>query len=215
MSADKRTDRDERRRRLGQNFLLPDVASAIIEECAFDGADLVVEVGAGRGSCTFLLADVPGLEIIAVEKDLHWATWLRSEVERRRLANVSVVHCDARRFRFPTRRPFRVFGSLPFGLTTALLRHLFDDPRSGPTRADLVVQWEVAQKRATMPPSSLLSTAWAPWWTFELGRRVPAHAFRPVPAVDGAVLRVRRRRPALLPERLAGQYAEFVREEWQ
>jgi 23S rRNA (adenine-N6)-dimethyltransferase len=105
-------------------------------------------------------------------------------------------------------------GSLPFGATTALMRHLFDDPGSQLERADLIVQWEVARKRATTPPSTLLSAAWAPWWVFELGRRISAEAFRPLPAVDGAVLRVRRREPAVLPIDLAGPFGEFLRDHW-
>ena len=108
-----------------------------------------------------------------------------------------------------------MIGSLPFGTTTAILRHLFDDPGSPLVRADLIVQWEVARKRATMPPSTLLSAAWAPWWRFEIGRRIPASAFRPVPSVDAAVLRVTRRTPPILPPRMAGAYTTFVRREWQ
>ena len=61
---------------------------------------------------------------------------------------MSVVHLDPRYFRYPN-RPFRVFGSLPFGATTTLMRHLFDDP-GGVVRADLVVQWEVARKRVAV-----------------------------------------------------------------
>ena len=125
------------------------------------------------------------------------------------------VHRDRLAYhRFP-RRPYRVIGSLPFGATTAILRHLLDDPDSFLVRADLIVQWEVARKRALMPPSTLLSTTWAPWWSFEVVRRIPAAAFRPVPSIDAAVLRVTRRDPALLPLSMAGPYASFVRRYWQ
>ena len=55
--------------------------------------------------------------------------------------------------RGPEPAPFRVMGSLPFGATTALLRHLFDEPDGGLRRADLIVQWEVARKRAATPPA--------------------------------------------------------------
>ncbi len=113
------------------------------------------------------------------------------------------------------RRPFRAIGSLPFGTTTAILRHLLDDPDSCLVRADLVVQWEVARKRALMPPSTLLSTVWAPWWSFDVVQRIPATAFRPVPSVDAALLRVMRRDPPLLPPRLAAPFASFVRSQWQ
>ena len=214
MSADGRTQRDERRRSLGQNFLRPERAEQLVDAAAFVPGDLVVEIGAGRGALTYALAR-HGVAVVALEKDPHWAESLRREVRRRRLEDrVRVVRCDALDYRMP-RRPYRVVGSLPFGATTAILRRLLDDPGSPLVRADLIVQWEVARKRAVMPPSTLLSTTWAPWWSFEVVRRLPAAAFRPVPSVDAAVLRVTRREPSLLPLRMAGPFASFVRRQWQ
>jgi len=211
-----RTDRDERRRRLGQNFLLPDVAESFVALGAFAPGELVIEVGAGRGACTAALAR-RGVEVLALEHDPHWADALRHRARREHWRSVRVVEGDALALplhRLARGRPFRVLGSLPFGITTALLRHLFDDVAHAPWRADLIVQWEVARKRAAVPPTTLVSTTWAPWWTFDVVRRIPATSFRPVPRVDAGVLRVTRRTPALLPERLAGGYAEFVRRSW-
>ena len=53
------------------------------------------------------------------------------------------------------------------------MRKLVDRPQQGPWLADLIVQWEVARKLSESPPSTLISTTWAPWWEFELIRRVP------------------------------------------
>jgi 23S rRNA (adenine-N6)-dimethyltransferase len=213
VSAAKRTPRDERRRRLGQNFLRPDLADALVAEADVSPGELVVEIGAGRGAWTVALAR-RGARVVALEKDPYWADRLSREMQRRGVANVSVLCCDALACPMPA-GSFRVVGSIPFGMTTALLRRLLDDPSTGLRRADLVVQWEVARKRAATPPSTILSTVWAPWWEFEVGRRVPARAFRPVPAVDAAVLRIRRRTPSLLPDRMAVAYGAFVRRHWQ
>jgi 23S rRNA (adenine-N6)-dimethyltransferase len=213
VSAAKRTPRDERRRRLGQNFLRTDLADVLVDEAGVTAGDLVVEFGAGRGAVTFALAR-RGARVVALEKDPVWADRLQRELRRRRLSTVSVLCRDALEYRLP-RQPFLALGSLPFGATTALLRHLLDDPGSGLRRADLVVQWEVARKRAAVPPTTMLSTTWAPWWDFSVGRRLPAVAFRPVPAVDAAVLRITRRSPPLLPPRLAAPYGAFVRDQWE
>ena len=110
--------------------------------------------------------------------------------------------------------PFRVVGSLPFGRTTDIMRRLLDDPATGLQRADVIVQWEVACKRAAVPPSTLLSTAWAPWWEIRLGPHIPARKFRPVPRVDAGFLSIARRSPALLPPTMARSYAQFVRQNW-
>jgi 23S rRNA (adenine-N6)-dimethyltransferase len=212
VSAVKRTPRDERRRRLGQNFLRPEFAKELVAEASFEATDVVVEIGAGLGGCTFALAREV-YEVVAIEADPILATQLRRKVDRLGVTNIRVLDLDARRYRFRG-RPFRVFGSLPFGATTALMRRLFDDPNLALVRADLVVQWDVARKRSAVPPATLLSTTWAPWWEFFLGPRIPANAFRPVPSVDAGVLRVTRRAPPLLPLGLAAGYGQFVREQW-
>jgi 23S rRNA (adenine-N6)-dimethyltransferase len=224
VAAVRRTHRGERRRRLGQNFLRPDLAERLIEEAGFAPGELVLEIGAGSGAFTSALAR-RGLEVVAVELDPIFAAKLRARFERPRSATaraptgesarerVRVVEADFLSLPLPT-RPFRALGSLPFARTTSILRRLLDDPRVPLARADLLVQWEVARKRAAAPPVSLNSTAWAPWWEFRLGPRIPARAFRPVPRVDAGLLVVTRRDPPLLPTAMAESYAAFVRASW-
>jgi len=211
VAAPWRTRRGARRRSLGQNFLRPERARGLVESLELRVGELVVEIGAGAGALTAELARC-GAEIIAVEFDPDWAAALRARF-RPRSTQVSVVERDFLAFPLP-QRPFRAIGSLPFGATTQILRRLLDEPRGGLVRADLVVQWAVARKRAEIPPRTLLSTAWAPWWEFALGPRLPAHAFQPIPRVDAGLLSVKRRAPALLPPALARDYAAFLRSRW-
>ncbi len=212
MSARARTPRDLRRRSLGQNFLRPEVGRQLVASAGFRPGELVVEIGAGRGALTRALAEQP-IDVIAVELDPVWAGRLRDELRRDGYRRVRVVCADCLALALPA-RPFRVIGSLPFARTTDIFRRLFGDPRVPLERADLVVQWEVACKRASQPPSTLLGTAWAPWWEFRLGRRLPASEFRPVPHADAGVVVVTRRKAPLLPPALADAYARFVRAHW-
>src|SRR5699024_11383810 len=76
-------------------------------------------------------------------------------------------------------------GNLPFHLTTAILRRIFRAP--GWKHAILLVQWEVARRRAGVGGATMMTAQWWPWFDFELGRRVPARAFTPRPNVDGGV----------------------------
>jgi 23S rRNA (adenine-N6)-dimethyltransferase len=206
VSARGRTDRDWRRRRLGQNVLDPATAEQIVDEAAFAPGELVVEIGAGAGALTAALAR-RGLRVVAVEPDPAWAGRLREQ------AGLRVVARDFLAIALP-REPFRVIGSLPFGRTTDIFRRLLDDPATGLRRADVIVQWEVAVKRAALPPTTLLSTTWMPWRQVHLARRIPAARFRPVPRVDAGLLAITRREPPLLPVAMARSYAAFVQREW-
>jgi len=202
-----RTRRDWRRRQLGQNFLEPATAEQIVDQARLVPGELVVEIGAGAGAITATLTR-RAVRVIAVEPDPVWASHLRE-----RLPGIRVVARDFLAFVLP-REPFRVLGSLPFGRTTDILRRLLDNPSTLLRRADVIVQWEVAVKRAAVPPATLLSTCWAPWWEMNLALRIPAARFRPVPKVDAGLLSITRRDPPLLPSTMARSYAAFVQREW-
>jgi 23S rRNA (adenine-N6)-dimethyltransferase len=217
MSARGRTARDQRRREFGQNFLEAATADRLVDQATFRAGELVVEIGAGSGAITLALAR-RGVRILAIEPDPEWARRLRQRMDAHSSlrvveAELRVVEADFLAVALPA-EPFRVVGSLPFGRTTDIMRRLLDDPRTPLWRADVIVQWEVACKRAAMPPSTLLSTTWAPWWDIRLGPHIPAQKFRPVPRVDAGFLTIVRRSPALLPPTMARSYAQFVRQNW-
>ena len=88
-------------------------------------------------------------------------------------------------------------GNLPFHQTTAIFRRILHAPAW--TDAILLVQWEVARRRAGVGGSTMMTAQWAPWFEFTLHSRVPARAFTPRPGVDGGVLSIHRRDEPLLP----------------
>jgi 23S rRNA (adenine-N6)-dimethyltransferase len=204
--------RDERRRTFSQNFLED---RELAEELAFSitESDLVLEIGAGSGALTIPLAS-RGARVLALERDPVWARRLQHRLRSLGLSDrVRILVADFRVVELPS-EPFRVVANPPFSLTTSILRKLLDNPGRGPQRADLLLQWEVAQKRAHHPPRNMLSTMWAPWWSFELVRRVPRHAFRPVPATDVGWLAVTKRAHPILPEAMAQRFSGFVESNW-
>lgn len=203
-----------RRADLGQHFLASaTLANQIVADANITSNDHVLEPGCGTGVLTAAIAAHAGL-VTAVEVDASLV-----DATARRFAdtaNVVVLHTDATTVPLPV-SPFRVVGNPAFNATAALLHHLLDfAPGQSPhglTRADLVVQWQVARQRATVT-NDLQGATWAPWWTFRRGRRIPAALFRPAPNVDAAVLVVERRAEPLVPARHFGDYAAFVRREF-
>lgn len=167
----------------------------------------MLEIGAGRGRLTSELAQAAG-RVLAVELDPRLAQELRVRLGRR--PNVTVIQGDALALPLPA-EPFRVVANLPFGQTTAFFHRLFDDPRLPLDRADLIVQWGAALKRARVWPSTLLGATWGAWWTFRVERRLAAPCFEPAPSVEAALLVVARREVPLVAAADARAYREFVR----
>lgn len=179
------------------------LAAEIVREARIDPGDLVLDLGAGSGRLTAELAGVAH-RVVAVELDPRWAGRLRG-----RWPNVDVVEGDAAELALPRER-FRVVANLPFCRTTDLLHLLLDDPGTELVRADLIVEWDVARKRALPWPSSLNGVVWGAFWETSLTRRLPSRAFDPPPAVDAGLLVFSRRAQPLVPANEAGAFRTFV-----
>ncbi|MFE4616475.1 23S ribosomal RNA methyltransferase Erm [Streptomyces sp. NPDC056747] len=202
-SAPRRADRDVLRRELGQNFLQDDRAVRNLVRLAEGDGRHVLEIGPGKGAITEeLLRSFD--TVTAVEMDPHWAEHVRRKFAGER---VTVFQGDFLDFRFP-REIDTVVGNVPFGITTQILRSLLES--TDWQSAALIVQWEVARKRAGRSGGSLLTTSWAPWYEFEVHDRVRAASFRPMPRVDGGILTIRRRPRPLLPESACRAFQNFA-----
>jgi 23S rRNA (adenine-N6)-dimethyltransferase len=203
-----------RSRQLGQHFLgSAHLAERLVADAGIGRGDRVVDLGAGTGALTEVLAACAG-SVFAVEIDSGLASGLAERFAT--AANVSVVQADAREIPLPL-NPYRVVANPPFGHTAAILHRLLDHPAGGLERADLVVQWQVARHRARVSSgqeADLVGAIWSPWWHFRRGRRIPAALFTPRPSVDAAVLVITRRDPPTVPTGEFAAYAAAVRSEW-
>ncbi|MFJ4654703.1 ErmE/ErmH/ErmO/ErmR family 23S rRNA (adenine(2058)-N(6))-methyltransferase [Nocardia sp. NPDC088792] len=190
-----RTSRDRARRELSQNFLVDSDAVESIVRVA-DPNGLVWEPGAGEGALTIALAQ-RGAHVIAYEIDPLPAGRLAART--RGHTGIRVVRGDFTRAR-PPREPFAVVGNIPFSATAEIVNWCLTAPAL--TSATLLTQREYARKRTgDYGRWSLVTVATWPWFTWELRGRVDRTAFRPVPAVDAAILRIDRRPHPLVGDR--------------
>lgn len=211
------------RHELGQNFLADARLVAAVQRLVrTETSGPIVELGAGDGALTGPLARL-GRPLTALEIDPRRARRLALRLQTRREdlrghagvhagggARVEVVCADILRHRFPD-TPHTVVGNLPFHLTTAVIRRLLAEDAW--TCAVLIVQWEVARRRAGVGGASMLTAAWWPWYDFRLVQRIPAAAFRPMPSVDAGLMTVHRRLDPLVVARSG--YQDFVRAVFQ
>ena len=195
MDARSRPPRPGGTRHSGQYFLRSRaIADELIDLAGVRSSDHVLEIGGGAGRLTEALLS-RGTQLTVVELDPRLADWLRSSFAGH--DSVRIVGGDVLNIRLP-RTPYRAFGSIPFGRTTPILRRFLDDPSSPLFRVDVLVQHEVARKRAQTWPGTLISLGWLPWWQLSHARRISRAAFEPTPAVDAGLLSASRRDPPLL-----------------
>ena len=175
---------------VGQHFLRSSrLAAALVADAGVSRSDHVVEIGGGTGVFTRALAEVAS-SVTVVERDPAMVNGLRARFQRS--LHVRVIEGDAVAFEWPDEE-FCVVANLPFTRSGAILGHMLDDPAVPLRRADVIVQWELADKHAAVWPSTLRSTYWRAWFDIAIGRRLARTAFSPVPSVDAAVLRFERR----------------------
>lgn len=186
---------------LGQNFLVDRRTIARMVDLAGLTTGPLVEWGAGDGALTLPLSRL-GRPLESVEIDTLRVTRLRRQVG----PHVCISEGDILRHAPPPEST--VVSNVPFALTTPVLRHLLG--RRGWIRAVLLLQWEVARKRAGVGGATQLTAQWWPWLDFALDRRVPASAFRPRPSVDAGILLIDRRSVPLLPETQRAAYQRWV-----
>jgi 16S rRNA (adenine1518-N6/adenine1519-N6)-dimethyltransferase len=151
--------------------------------------DVVVEVGAGLGTLTRLLAQQAG-RILAVELDGDLVQILRDELAD--LPNVEIVHGDILQTSDLgiAHRGYKVVGNLPYYITSAVLRR-FLEKKPRPEIMVVTVQREVAERIVAGPGEmSLLAISVQFYGRPSIVTRIKAGSFYPPPQVDSAVVRI-------------------------
>ncbi len=182
-------------RALGQHFLIDQsVAGRIAEATEVNSADVVLEVGPGRGSLTGRLLP-SARKIIAVELDEQLVGELEGRFQgdpRLRIVHGDILKVDWEDFVSESEGKLIVASNLPYQITSPFIFKMLDY-RSNIARAILMVQKEVGERLAAFPgckdygiPSVALQLYSKVEILFHVGRR----AFRPVPKVDSAVVRI-------------------------
>ena len=181
------------RKRYGQHFLTsPSILRRIVEAARLGPGDTVLEIGAGLGDLTEILAS-RARRVIGLEVDPELVAGLRQRLGR--LPQVEIIHADALQWPLPDRlkaleRPRVIVGNLPYNAATQILLRFIPFPREV-DRMALMFQREVAERLVAKAGTSAyggLTVMVQVDWDVELGLRLPPRAFHPPPKVASALV---------------------------
>lgn len=136
-------------KRFGQNFLVdPNIIRKIFDRVRVSRRDIVLEIGAGHGALTFLLAQKAG-KVVAVEVDRGLLQELFKRAKE--CGNLTVVGEDILKFDFrkfakkKRIKSFKVIANLPYYITTPIIERLMKN-RDLVSDIFITVQKEVAER---------------------------------------------------------------------
>lgn len=187
-------------KRLGQNFLLDPVAlQRVIQASNLKQDDSVLEVGAGVGNLTRLLA-TRCRRVVAVELDPRLIVPLEQVVGI--YENVQVVQGDIMELEpshLMEQAGYVVVANIPYYITSALIRHLLESEPQ-PRQMTMTVQREVAKRICAEPGEmSMLALSVQVYGKPSIEARIPAGAFYPVPKVESSIVTIHLYGTPLIP----------------
>ena len=218
MPPKRKPRKSAKRPRLGQHFLT-DTAyqQEILEHLAPSPGEHWLEIGPGHGEMTALLAPKAG-HLVAVERDPKLAEELKTTFSE--ATNFTLLESDILKVSLPELARqhgvsnWRVYGSLPYYITSPIL-HLLFEALEVIARIHVVIQREVAERVVAGPGSrdyGYLSVAAQYYTRPEITLSIPRGAFRPPPKVESALVELTpREKSALLPVAEEAKFLSFVK----
>ncbi|WP_127959857.1 16S rRNA (adenine(1518)-N(6)/adenine(1519)-N(6))-dimethyltransferase RsmA [Serratia microhaemolytica] len=181
------------RKRFGQNFLTDRfIIDSIVSAIHPQPGEAMVEIGPGLGALTLPVAErIDHLTVIELDRDLAARLAEHPQLKQK----LTIHQQDAMTVNFSelaTDQPLRVFGNLPYNISTPLMFHLFDYS-SAIRDMHFMLQKEVVNRLVAGPNSKAygrLSVMAQYYCNVIPVLEVPPTAFSPAPKVDSAVVRL-------------------------
>ncbi len=186
------------KKKLGQHFILnKEVLLKLVKYAEVNSKDAILEVGAGLGNLTELIAEKAG-KVIAVEKDPRFTKILKEKFKEKR--NVEVIEGDILKINLDQLYFNKVLSNIPYYLSSRfillMLKQKFD-------LAVLTLQKEFAERLIAQPGTKKygrITIAVNRRMRVEILETIPKTMFIPKPKVDSSIVRFKPKKFRLINE---------------
>lgn len=183
------------RKRFGQNFLHDEsVIENIVAAIQPKKDQALVEIGPGLAALTLPVSDyLDHLTVIEIDRDLA-ARLVENPFLKDKLTVIEqdAMNVDFNALSAKMQQPLRVFGNLPYNISTPLMFHLFEYT-TVISDMHFMLQKEVVNRLVAAPNSKTygrLSVMAQYYCQIIPVLEVPPTAFKPAPKVDSAVIKL-------------------------
>lgn len=175
---------------LGQNFLTDHrVRDKIIEHCQLTSADIVLEIGPGKGVLSKILAPRVS-QLILVEKDHQLIDLLKEEFKDQ---PVEIIHSDILKYPIPNfTQEIILVGNIPYNISTPILEYAIVNRKKIKTFF-MTVQLEFGQRLCAQPGNKDYGalTCFAHYYAdAKLLFKIRNTSFNPIPKVQSCFVRM-------------------------
>ncbi len=183
---------------LGQHFLKDEkIIDQIVTSLKENAFTNLLEVGPGGGALTKELIKIQQINFKAVELDDEKVPMLKNKYP---ILIDKIIHQDFLTIAKPFEEPFTVIGNFPYNISTQILFKILDWRDDVPVVIGMF-QKEVAQRAVAKSGSKIygvLSALIQPFYDIEYLFDVPPESFTPPPKVMSGVIRLKRKKTALV-----------------
>jgi 23S rRNA (adenine-N6)-dimethyltransferase len=189
-----------------QNFLHDnELVSKLINLANIKAEDTVLDIGAGKGIITDILA-ARCAKVIALELDS--ALFIELKTKFATISNVTVLNEDILNYSLP-KAQYKVFSNIPFNLTSAIVNKLLFD-KNPPNDSYLIMQKQAAQRFMGIGEGTLIAILFKVQFDLSIAYEFKRTDFRPTPAVDVVLVRARKLTTPLIPFEHMYLFRKFV-----
>ncbi|MCJ7842998.1 23S ribosomal RNA methyltransferase Erm [Lederbergia sp. NSJ-179] len=196
--SNKKLSRGEPPNFLGQHFIHNKrLLKEMVGRAGLSSEDTVLELGAGKGALTAVLAEKAG-KVLAVEYDGKLVGVLQRKMAD--VPNTKIIHQDIMNIHLPKEK-FVVVSNIPYSLTTAIMKKLLNNPTNSFQRGIIVMEKGAAKGFTAKRVKDAYVLAWRMSFDIYYLKGISRNNFAPPPKVDSAMIKIiRKKEPIIAPK---------------